>query len=491
MFLKGTATLGFGLFLPSFDSVAGPPCDLEQISSSTLDALANGLSSKSHLILPTNSQYTNSRKIWNARYERYPTAIVKAHNSDEIGFTVGWCKDNGITPRIRCGGHSFAGYSTGGTIVIDVGEMNQINVDGNGQAEIYAGANLGTVYAALRCPHGLSMPAGTCKFVGVSGLTMAGGMGLLMREDGLTIDKLVEAEIVLADGKVHRASESENPLLFWALRGGGSGSYGVVTSWRFNTVPSVQRVVCNGRWHWDSFVQVFTAWEQWLQQLPPTCYAGLSITANANTEPFFAVTMYGNEGTGTELVGYMHDLQSMSVPTTNIPRANDYNFPPCTPPEGEQETFGFHKSRMTNTPIGEAGATVLKEAFDSRANDPVLYGTTAFCLNDGLGGAIAQKAPEDTAWVHRHAMYCSQMGAMYNNMPQSTDARDACQKWIRSMYASLESHYDAGCYQGYWDRDIENWQEMYYGTNYHKLQVAKSEYDSGDFFKFQRSIEPL
>ena len=88
-------------------------------------------------------------------------------------------------------------------------------------------------------------------------------------------------------------------------------------------------------------------------------------------------------------------------------------------------------------------------------------------------------------------MYSSQFGSGYDGTSKSPGQRDACQKWIRDMYAALEPHYDAGCYQGYWDPDILNWQEMYYGPNYHQLQVAKSQYDPTNFFNFQRSIEPL
>jgi hypothetical protein len=153
--------------------------------------------------------------------------------------------------------------------------------------------------------------------------------------------------------------------------------------------------------------------------------------------------------------------------------------------------YGFHKSRLTNTPIGAAGAAELKDHFDARASDPVLYSTTAFLLNDGLGGAVANVGPTETAWVHRDAIYSSQLGAGFNSTPQSESAQAACQHWIRGIYRGMSDHYDGGCYQGYWDPDVEDWADAYYGANFHRLQMVKSEYDPANVFQFPRSIPPL
>ena len=462
------------------------------MTSSDLSSLANGLSKSSHLLLPTDAAYGDERLIWNRLYNELPTAIVQASTPTDVGLAVRWCVDHGIYPRIRCGGHSFAGYSMGGTVIIDVRGMNEISVQGSGEASIGAGANLGEVYATLRCAYDRTIPAGTCAGVGISGITMAGGMGLLMRERRLTIDVLNRAEVVLWNGTTVVCSATEHPDLFWALRGGGSGSFGVVTKWSFSTFPYQQRMSAQAKWHWKDFVPVFAAWEEWLASLPATCFAGLSVFAAASSAPSFAVTVVGNTGTEKVMLGYLDALASTAgIPIVNTPTPTPQSGSPCPPVEERDMDYGFHKSRLTNSPIGAAGAAQLKASFDARAADPVLYATTGFLLNDGLGGAVASVGSTDTAWVHRNALYSSQLGAGFNSSPKSESAQAACQDWIRGIYLGMSDHYDGGCYQGYWDPDVEDWTEAYYGQNFHRLQMVKSQYDPNNIFRFQRSIPPL
>ena len=337
-FLKGTAAFGIGPWMPALRSVAGPPCDLAQLSSADLEALASGLSLKKNLLLPPDEGYSSKRLTWNRLYNYFPTGIVRAHTNEDVAFAIQWCQDHGITPRIRCGGHSYAGYSSGGTLVIDVRPMNQISVDSQGVAEVQSGASLCEVYDGLLALSQRTLPAGTCPSVGISGLTMAGGLGILMREHGLTIDSLLQAEIVLADGSIVMASATSNSDLFWALRGGGLGSYGVVTKWWFQTLPYVQRITTKAIWNWSDFTSVYPAWELWLMGLPGTCYAGLSIKGKANTPPSFAVTMLGNEGTDSTLLAHLDQLAEYAgIPFANTPAISNY---PAVPTCISEDTPG-------------------------------------------------------------------------------------------------------------------------------------------------------
>src|SRR5262249_42541529 len=195
-----------------------------------------------------------------------PQAVVMCSSRADVVETLRFARKSGVPTVIRAGGHSFAGRSSGNGMVIDVSPMRSVRF-ANGLATTGAGTRLGELYDAL-ATEGVTIPAGTCPSVGIAGLTLGGGLGNLGRMFGLTSDHLESAEIVLANGKVLESDAVRSPDLFWALRGGGAGSFGVVTRLQFRTRPALPATNFRITWAAGDHGSLIRAWQHWAPQAP-------------------------------------------------------------------------------------------------------------------------------------------------------------------------------------------------------------------------------
>ena len=193
-----------------------------------------------------------------------PRRSSSAARVADVQNAVRWARQQGIPLRARSGGHSYEGWSVvDGGLVIDVGGLTDIAVDtARGEAVVGAGVRLRDLYRRL-ADYGVAIPAGTCPGVGIAGLTLGGGIGFLSRQYGLTCDNLLAVELVGAQGDVLRASEEENPDLFWALRGGGGGNFGIATAFTFRVHRIGEVAVFEMTWPWDDVAEVLDAWQRW------------------------------------------------------------------------------------------------------------------------------------------------------------------------------------------------------------------------------------
>ena len=195
--------------------------------------------------------------------------MVRCHGPEDVAEVIAFAREHGIGIAVRSGGHSFAGYSSTSGIVIDLTPQRSVVLTG-GVAKVGAGTRLGELYDAL-LPHGLAIPAGTCPSVGIGGLTLGGGHGILGRMYGLTLDHLTRARVVLASGRVVDCDERDHADLFWALRGAGSGNFGVVTSFTFRPRPAPRLTS-----PWPA------TWQDWAAGGPGELAADLALTAPAD-----------------------------------------------------------------------------------------------------------------------------------------------------------------------------------------------------------------
>ena len=216
------------------------------------------------VIWPGDPAYEGARQSFNARFSRFPTAIVVCDNTSDVQNAIRWARQEGIPLRARSGGHSYEAFSVvDNGLVIDVGGLDEVAVDlSRGEAVVGAGVRLLDLYRRL-WEHGVTIPGGTCPGIGIAGLTLGGGIGFLSRQYGLTCDNLLAVDLVDADGEALRASEHEHADLFWALRGGGGGNFAVATAFTFRVHPIADVATCSVSWPWDDVAEVLDAWQRW------------------------------------------------------------------------------------------------------------------------------------------------------------------------------------------------------------------------------------
>ena len=214
-------------------------------SIGTLRAAMNG-----PVIGPADPGYDEARRVWNAGIDRYPAVIARCASPADVAAAVTFAATNGLEITVRGGAHSMSGAAvTDRGLMIDLSQLNRVSVDPQAKrARASGGALLADLDAATQA-YGLAVPAGVVSHTGVGGLTLGGGMGWLTRQAGLSIDNLVSAQVVTANGQIRRASADENPDLFWAIRGGG-GNFAVVTEFEFR-LHEVGPVVQAGLLFWD------------------------------------------------------------------------------------------------------------------------------------------------------------------------------------------------------------------------------------------------
>jgi hypothetical protein len=210
--------------------------------------------------VPGSPGFDRLPRPFNARYhDLLPRAVVLCAASADVVETLAFLAARGLETAIRSGGHCFAGHSSTGGVVVDVSSMRAVSIDGS-LATVGAGARLGAVYDTLAAD-GRTIPGGTCPPVGIAGLTLGGGLGILGRSYGVSSDRLVAAEVVLADGRVVACDEHHDSDLFWALRGAGAGNFGVVASLVFRTVPEPDVTNVHLSWPFSDAAAVIGRWQ--------------------------------------------------------------------------------------------------------------------------------------------------------------------------------------------------------------------------------------
>src|SRR5215469_5087088 len=250
---------------------------------------------KGEILLPGDQAYEGARKIWNAMIDKHPAVIARCSTSSDVVDAVNFARDSGLMLAVRGGGHNIAGSALcDDGIVIDLSKMRQATVDpGNRRVIIEGGATLAELDAATQA-HGLATPVGINSTTGMAGLTLGGGFGWLTREYGMTIDNLVAADVVMADGKVLHADANHNADLFWAIRGGG-GNFGVVTQFEFK-LHAVGPNVLAGLivFPFPQAKQVFTRYREFVESAPQKLNVWV-VLRQAPPLPFLSTDVHGRE----------------------------------------------------------------------------------------------------------------------------------------------------------------------------------------------------
>jgi FAD/FMN-containing dehydrogenase len=467
-------------------------------------ALARDLSGT--LVRPGDAAYPASKRLFDPRFDSlHPAGIAYCRDPHVVTTCLAFVRKSGIPVAARCGGHSYAGWSSTSGLIIDVTRMAGVSVTGT-TATAGAGTHLIDFYNGLAA-HGRAVPGGSCPTVGIAGLTLGGGVGVVSRAYGLTSDNVQSLQIVTADGQVRTCNSSQNPDLFWACRGGGGGNFGVVTSFTFTTHPAGQIVLFFLSWPWSQAARVISAWQSWAPYAPDALWSNLHLAAaTGGSVPAIEVggTYLGSIGAAAaqleklyaaagshpsspfmETTSWLHAMlveagcSTLTVNECHLPTQN---------PQGQlSRASEYAKSDIFTKPLSSQGIGTLLagvEKFQQAGGAPGASGGIAF---DALGGAVNRVAPNATAFVHRDGLFQAQYTTTW---PLGSAAAAVARQhaWQQSFWQSMRPYASGQAYQNYIDPALTNWRQAYYGANYTRLTQVKAKYDPNRVFTFPQAV---
>jgi FAD/FMN-containing dehydrogenase len=425
--------------------------------------------------------YEAARKPAIARFHDVrPAAVVRCRSADDVGAALAFAREADLPVAVRSGGHCFAGRSSTTGVVIDVAPMDGVAVAA-GEATIGAGARLGAVYEALDA-HGVTIPAGCGTEVGVSGLTLGGGLGLLGRMHGLTSDRLIGAEVVLADGgTVAREADHDSDLL-WALRGAGAGGFGVVTALRFATLPAPAVATrLHAEWPVGAAAAVAAAWQEWAPDGPDELAATLLLGGGGATITGAYV------GPQAEAEMLMAELAAAagSMPAAVRLEAGTYHAVKraLAGMGGVDDALAaghaYSRSELFDRSLPADAIAALVEHLDTAPGG-------AACELDltPMAGAYNRVAEDATAFAHRGARFVLKHTAVVAPDADPAPARD----WVERSFALVHPWGSGRVYPNFAEPDLADWPRAYHAGNLARLREVKARYDPDDVFRGRQTI---
>jgi len=440
------------------------------------------------MILPQDSNYDDARSIYNAMIDKHPGCIVKCNNRDDVVEAIQFARAKGIEVSVRGGGHNGAGLAlVNDGMVIDLSLMKDIQVDPDKRTAVVQGGCLLSEVDKATHEHGLALPSGIIGTTGVAGLTLGGGMGYLTRKGGLTIDRLLEAEVVLASGEVVTASETSHPDLFFAIRGGG-GNFGVVTSFTFNLLPI--KNVYGGPMFWPlkKAHEAMKFYDEITKDAPNDLYGFFAFLIVPPGDPF-PEHLHSKNVCGIVwcYTGPMENAEEVFKPIREfgppildfvgempMPALNGM-FDELYPP-GMQWYWKAHY-------VNELTDDAIRENIKHGSNIPSMHSTTHLYPIDG---AVHDVEAGDTAWAKRDTRW-SQVIVGVDPDPKNADK---VTKWCKDYYDGLIPHTEGGGYVNFMMEEGETRIKASYGDNYKRLQKVKVKYDPDNFFHINQNIKP-
>ncbi|WP_371345073.1 FAD-binding oxidoreductase [Ancylobacter sp. IITR112] len=459
-----------------------PPVDRWQ----ALARIADGA-----LLRPSDADFATQALPNNLRFRHVrPEAIVRCRTPQMVADVLSWCQDYEMPFVLRGGGHSYAGFSTTRGLLVDMSAMNAIDYDpATGRARVGAGALNQNIYDSLR-QAGRMMTHGRCPTVGVAGFVLGGGIGFNMRRLGLASDRLVASEIVTADGRVRALSATEEPDLFWAIRGGGGGNFGVSTSFTFDTAPAdAQLTVFRLVWRQNTLA-VARALFAALDDAPVTLgtrisFSGVTPTLHAGGRQV-AVTLLGQfAGPKEQLDTLLRPVMAAAAPEFSDIRELPYWDAQAFLLEPGAPAWYRERSAFLDTAPSDA---FLDKAFEHLVRWPGTgaHGDLFFFQT---GGRINEVAPAASAFVHRASRWLSVVGVSWSEDDTvRPEIVRAAKDWQDALYRTVDHAGGHGAFINFPDASLAEWRARYYGANLPRLAALKAKVDPANLFSFPQAI---
>ncbi|MFI9202347.1 FAD-binding oxidoreductase [Streptomyces sp. NPDC053048] len=458
------------------------------------------------LVLPADRAYEQARQSFFSQFDTPgPQGVAYCASVRDVRLCLRFAQDHGLPAVPRGGGHSQAGYSSTRGLVIDMTRLRSVSV-GRDTVSVGAGAQQIDVLDALS-PHGVALVGGTCPTVGVTGYLLGGGYGLLTRGEGMACDRLVSADVVLADGRIVTCSRTSEPDLFWALRGGGGGNFGIVTRLESTPVRISRLVNFTLTWPWPRAAAVIDGWQGWVADGPAELGTNLAVALPDAAPGAVPVVTVTGAWTGSQqaLERVLDELAARvgAPPTGRTVETLAYRdammrWYGCADRTVEQcHRIGWTpeamlrrgdflrlRNRMFTRPLPTAGTQALLAAFD--ADRRAGHGRSVTGVS--FGGRANEPARTDTAYVHRDTRFTLMFAdTMATGKPAEAD-RDAAQAWTTALFRSVDRYSNGETYQNMPDPALPDWRRAYYGENYRRLTEVKKRYDPDRFFHFPQAI---
>jgi FAD/FMN-containing dehydrogenase len=461
----------------NIEAVTGSGKDI-LLQRSAVQELSDSI--RGNVLLPGGEAYDDARLLLNAAYDQYPALVVQPYSSADVSTAVQFAAENRLLTAVKCGGHAFAGTSSCDKgIQIDLSKMRWVRVDAQRRRAWISGGSLLGELDFETMSHGLATTAGSVSHTGVGGLTLGGGFGRLGRKFGLTIDNVLSADVVTADGQLRRASATENPDLFWALRGGG-GNFGVVTAFEFQLHEQARQVISGSySFPWEQAQQVLEFGAEYAAQAPDDLLVSLFIGAfPPEAQPVVSISVvYSGDPDKAEAL--FAPIEKAGTVVRNTVKTWDYV---ALQRSGDFDDLRANGAHMASGFVHSLNAEVFRDVLGSF--EPSLDRATWVIFTHG-GGAIGRVAPEATAFVHRDKPHSilSLVGWKAGRDPAADIA------YNRQAHKAWKHHTD-----GFYTNDLadETQAEINstYGANHARLVEVKNQYDPTNLFSLNANIQP-
>ncbi len=427
------------------------------------------------LLLPGDSLYDATRRVWNGMHDKHPALIARVANEQDICNAVTFARERNLLLAVRGGGHSWPGKSVcEGGLMLDLADMHEVAVDAQRQrASVQGGALLGHLDVAT-LEQGLVTTAGVVSHTGVGGFTLGGGFGRLNRKYGLAVDNLVSARVVTADGKLRTVDAGSEPELFWALRGGG-GNFGVVSNFEYQLHPFDRNVLSGPiTWPIEQAPEVLRFYADWYRGLSDDCYVGPTMATAADGSSFILmeVVYAGDPAQGEKELA---PLRKLGKPMEDAIKVQDYRMMQTW----EDGTFHHGiRSYAKNGMVREITPDLVDAMLESFVPDPRL----AFFTHTA-GGAVKRVGELETAFPHRNAETMLIVAGAWTDPEQDSEAMATCREWFARLAPFTGGYYDNIEFEG--TSVAGN-----YGPAWPRLTRVKAQYDPGNLFRLNSNITP-